>query len=113
MTQLIKSRLKVVKLGLGLDRTLLVRLRPMHRKALIDHVIPVLGAGNILQNWRTIATRCLHLGPVREHLDVTVHVGRELIKRAQTTQYILVVTLARPRDASNLFQGSTCTIRTP
>jgi hypothetical protein len=63
---------------------------------LIDHIIPVFCTGNILQNRGLIATRSLHFRRVREHLDVTVHVGRELIKRAQTTQYVFIVTLARP-----------------
>jgi hypothetical protein len=48
----------------------------------MHHVIPVFCAGDILQSRGMPATRPLHLSWVREHLDVAIHVGRKLIKRA-------------------------------
>ena len=45
MTQLLKSRLRVVKSGLGLDRALLVEEGPMHRKGARDGQHPSLTVG--------------------------------------------------------------------
>jgi hypothetical protein len=95
MTQLLKSRLPMVKSGLGLDRTLLIEEGSMHRKPSIPRYPSVLRRQYPPELAHYCDALSLHPGRVREHLDVTVHVGRELIKRAQTTQYIPIVTLAR------------------
>jgi 3,4-dihydroxy-2-butanone 4-phosphate synthase len=52
-------------------------------EALVGHVVPVLGAGDVLEQRRGAAAMSSHLGRVGDHLDVAVHVGGELVNHPQ------------------------------
>jgi hypothetical protein len=64
---------------LGLDSAIFVEAWPVHGEALVRHVVPVLGASNVLQRRRLAPAIAFHFGRMGDDLDVAVHVGGELV----------------------------------
>jgi nicotinate-nucleotide pyrophosphorylase len=60
----------------------------VHDKSLVDHVVLILRARNILQQWRMVLAITAHLGGVRQYLQVHVHIVRKGVKVAETPVYV-------------------------
>src|SRR5450432_4631575 len=95
MTQLLESRLPMVKSGLGLDRTLLIEEGSMHRKPLIPRYPSVLRRQYPPETGALLRRALTASWPGARAPGRDSSCRSRTDKACATTQYIPIVTLAR------------------
>src|SRR5690606_15796050 len=68
--------------------------RPMHYEPLIDAVVPVLAARDVIELGRPALARPIHLRRMRQHLDMNAEVLSEHVERREAPPDVIGFALA-------------------